>query len=517
VAGSALGGMELDGEASKLAERVVELVGELEEEENVDEGFDEFKAKKRDAERMLTQGSAADALGAAMKVLETLIAVTKLKEEMVKARLREITWLAKDAAGLFKEMGEKKGRVLALMALARSHLLRASEPDAPMAALKASREASNLFSEVADKSLQADALCLLAEAHTAKAASTPFDKVLVEEVSAAVKAAREAEDLFKELDDKPGIAKAMHVQAKALLRHSDEDEVLDGERIADEARELYHELGDNVLEVAVLMTGMTARHATSGPESALMMAKDAAEDWQQEGGRPKDVALAHLLAAGFQLELSEHEDALKCASDAQALYEKVGDRRSVAQCLETKSAVHAARKHYDEALKALDDMATLFQKIGDKKAQGAALSMAANLLLNQLSDEVEKDTEAESEKKTPVFNLIDTDVERRSAMGMEYANEATKCYEEAGDDEGVKTVAELIKFSYEKAIQIYCKSNEPDQIYYTLSKDGPLEDTSKCIKEWKIPIKEWQKDGSQQGDGFLHVFDPHPPPGMAQS
>merc|ERR1719394_1203378 len=108
--------------------------------------------------------------------------------------------------------------------------------------------------------------------------------------------------------------------------------------------------------------------------------------------------------------------------------------------------------------------------------------MAANLLLNRLSDEVEKDTIAESENKGPVGGLSPEDVTRRSAMGMEYANEATKCYEEIGDEEGVNNVNELVKFSYEKAIQIYCKNNEPDQIYYTMSKDGPTEDTSKCIK-----------------------------------
>lgn len=111
--------------------------------------------------------------------------------------------------------------------------------------------------------------------------------------------------------------------------------------------------------------------------------------------------------------------------------------------------------------------------------------------------------------------LSTEEVHKRSSDGIEFANRAAKCFEEAGYEEGSQIVTELIQSIYDRAIQIYCKTNEPDQIYYTLAADNPLEDASKCIKEWKIPMPSAGKsEAFAGGDGFLHVFDPHPPPSV---
>jgi len=502
-------------EATQLAVTILSVVKELEEEREDDDGFDDFKAKKKDAQKMMTQGTPSEALQAALSVLDVLMFLAKKRQAEVQARLREILWLGKDAAGLFKDMDDKRGRAVALKMQARSHLARSQEPDAPASALKTTKEALAIFRELRDRSMEADALCMVSEAHVAKASASPFENVVVEQVEAGAAASKEAENIYRDLQNTHGAAKALHCTAKALLKHTDEDEVLEGERFADDARELFHDLGDHASEVAVLMTGISARHVTSGPESALMMAKDAAEDWQQEGGRNKDTALAMLLAAGFQLELSEYEDALTLCTDAQALYDKVGDRRGVANALETRSAALFGKKMHREAVAALEEMATVFQKLGDIKAQGNALMMAANMLLNELSDEVESDTQAEYKKVEPKVGISTDDVHKRTSNGMEYANRATKCFEEIGDEDGIQAVKDLIQNMYNRAIRIYCDTNEPDQIYYTLSSDSPLEDASKCIKEWKIPMPSFQKtEGLDKSDGYLHIYDPHPPPKM---
>lgn len=305
------------------------------------------------------------------------------------------------------------------------------------------------------------------------------------------------------------------LRPRLLLRHTDEDEALDGERVADEARDLFHEIGDTASEVAVFLTGVSARSESSGPESALMMASDAAEDWQQEGGRPRDAALALLLAAGFQLDLGEHTAALQAAGDAQALHERAGNRRGVAQALETKAAIFFAMKRNGEALQALEEMAALFQKMGDKRSQGNAFMMAANMLLQKLSEEVETDTQAEFDKKPAKVGISTGDVHQRSADGLDYANKASKVFEEIDDEEGKQAVKDLIQGVYNKAIELYCRTNEPDMIYYMQSKDSPLLDEKKCIKEWKIPMPSFSKtEGLNRGDGFLHIYDPHPPPKM---
>lgn len=497
-----------------MAEKALELIRELEEEEDADDGFEEYKAKKKDAEKLLTQGTASQALQSSMIALEAMMAVAKLKFDLILSRIREILWLTKDAVALCKEEGDQLGRAVALITLTRVHLIRAGEPDAPQAAMKSSQEAVTLAKEVQDRSLEAEALCLVGESHIAKAIASPFEDVVLEQVNKAVAATKEAEEIYRQLDDKKGLGNALHLSARALLRHTDEDEVLEGERFADDARDIFRDIGDRASEVAVLMTGITARHATSGPESALMMARDAAEDWQQDGGRHKDVAHAQILAAAFQLELGEHDDALKLCTESQELDDRVGNKRGVAMALETRASILLAMMKIDATLKALEEMAAVYNRIDDKKAQARAFMLAANMLLHQLSEDVEKDTKAEFEKKEPEVGISTEDVHKRSAQGLEYANRASQIYTETGDEEGSKAVQELIQSAYNKAIEIYCQTNEPDQLYYTLDKDVPIDINHKptVIKEWKIPVPAFQKiEGPEKGDGFLHVFDPHPP------
>lgn len=76
-------------------------------------------------------------------------------------------------------------------------------------------------------------------------------------------------------------------------------------------------------------------------------------------------------------------------------------RRGVTSVLETRAAVLFAQKRNGEALNALEEMAALFARLADKRSQGNALLTAASMLLVQLSEEVESDTQAEYEKKEP--------------------------------------------------------------------------------------------------------------------
>merc|ERR1719210_2180650 len=110
-----------------------------------------------------------------------------------------------------------------------------------------------------------------------------------------------------------------------------------------------------------------------------MMARDAAEDWQQDGGRHKDLAHARILAAAFQLELGEHDDALKLCTESQELDDRVGNKRGVAMALETRASILLAMMKIDDALKALEDMGGLNKRLGDTKGQARAYALAANM------------------------------------------------------------------------------------------------------------------------------------------
>lgn len=501
-------------DASELSRLVLSFIEETVEDSEADAS--EFQQAKQSAERAVAHGTVETGFGlsACMLALEELLAVATCSDHGIQNRISEVIWFAKDAAEMFKDANDISGQIASLRALTRGHLARGADPDAPSSALKVAREAVDVCNAAKAEFAEAGVQLLVAEAHVAKAVATPYEDVLIDQVTCAAAAARGSEEFYKQQGDKRNQARALHCLAKALLRHTDEDEALDGERAADDAQELFNDIGDRESEVSVFLTGVSSRYETSGPESALMMASDAAEDWKQTGDRKKDVALALLLTAKFQLELNEHKEAITACTEAQALGEAVGDQRTVASALETKAAIHSGMKRYDEATQSIEEMAQVFQRMGKKNSQGRAYVLAASLLLTHLYDEVEADTKAESEGKAATAGLSTTDVHRRSGDAADFVRRASKLFDEIADEDGKKSVADLVQGIYNKAIQMYCKSKEPDQIYYVLEKDTPLEDSSKCIKEWKIPVPALKRsDGPEGSDGFVHIFDPYPPPG----
>mmetsp|Transcript_52853 Transcript_52853/g.169267 ORF Transcript_52853/g.169267 Transcript_52853/m.169267 type:complete len:515 (-) Transcript_52853:130-1674(-) len=501
------------GEAPQLARKAVQLVKDLREEGD-DDSHQELDAKLSEAERALSSKPAAEALQAAVAALEQMLAagmrtqivgnqtadgqpagnsvlITGKKAHLVKRRLREVLWVVKDAQGCFKQSGDQLGKGLALKALARVHLSRSDEPDAPMAALRCAKEAVTTLHAAGDAKREAEALSVAGDAHVMKAALSPYEKVTTDETENALQVLRQAAQLFSKLGDKKGEGKALHSAASVLLNSTDEDQQLEAERFVQEAVDLFKEIKNQDLECAAMMTMVNARMATSGPEQAVLFAKDTATDFNKEGGRPKHEATALHAAAELHLTLGELDEARDACKDAMRIFERVDHKRGVAGAMQTMYQIATAKGDNTQATRIAEDVASVFRELGDKRGEGGALVSVADLLLTKLCSEVKQDTEAATAKKDAVVGLTPDEVGRRAEEGLDYANRAFMCFEEIADEPGMAEVQAIIQASFQKGVDVYCTATEPDHIYTTLEVNGTREKES--VLEWSIDFPHAKK------------------------
>ncbi|CAJ1363435.1 unnamed protein product [Effrenium voratum] len=230
-----------------------------------------------------------------------------VRQQMVMARLGEVLWTVKDALELAKEAEDKHAEVAALKALARVHLSRLKELDAPVAAITEATKALGVLESLgeANTRLHAEVLFVLGDAQLTKALQSPFSAAREEALEAAAKTMRDAAEVYRKLEDQTWQGRAMLGAALALVGLEDEDQQMDGERLAEDAKDLFHDAGELDLEVVAMMLIVKCRITTSGLDCALLSAEDAAEDWKEEGGRPTHLAIALHTAASIYFQLKE--------------------------------------------------------------------------------------------------------------------------------------------------------------------------------------------------------------------
>jgi len=494
--------MKAGGQESELAKRAVQIMKDLGE-DGTEEDQQEFATKLAEAEKSASGRMSAQGLQAAVVALEQMlvasvrpqivgngepagntVVIGGKKAHLIKPRLREILWIIKDALGYFKDSDNQLGKGLALKALARVHLSRSYEPDAPMAALRCAKDAVATFHATGDVLHEAQAQLLASEAHRTKAGLSPYEKVMTDENERAAQTARQAIELFKKAGDQKGHAKALHGMAATLLSSDDEDQQLDAERFAEEAVQIYKELKNKEMECVATMTAISARLATSGPEAAISFAKDCAMDWKREGARPAHEGMALHAAAEIHLGLGELDDCTELCSEAMRMFERGSYKKGKGGVCQTLLQVAHSKGDSAKIVKAAEDVAAVCQEIGDKRGAGSALASAAELLLTKLALEVEQDTEAATAKKDPPVGLSTEEVGQRAEDGLDYANRAFVCFEEIGDEPGMLEVQNIISTIFQKGVDVYCTATEPDHIYTTLELDGPKEKES--VMEWSI-------------------------------
>lgn len=494
------------GQELVLAKRAVEIMKELGE-QGQDEDQKEFMEMSAEAEKAISMKPPPEALQSAIEALEQMllasvrpdivgsvtaegepagkgVIVSGKKAHLIKPRIREILWIIKDAVGCFKESGDHFGKGLAQKALARLHLARCYELDAPMAALRCAKDAVATFHALGDLQHEAQALCLASAAHRTKAGLSPYEKVTQDENVACTSTLRQAISLFKKAGDKKGEGRALHSMAVALLSSDDEDQQLDAERYVEDALQIFKELKNRELECIATMSSISARLATSGPEAAIGLAKDAALDWKKEGGRPKDEGMAMHAAAEIHLGLGELDDCTDLCQEAMRMFERGSSAVGKAGVSQTLLQVAHSKGNQEKILKASETVAIACEDAGDKRGAGSALAQVADLLLKKLISEVGQDTEAASKKEDPPVGLSTEEVGKRTEDALEYANRAFILFEEIQDEPGMAEVQNVIQGVFQKGVDIYCAATEPDRIYTTLELDGPKEKES--VLEWSI-------------------------------
>jgi tetratricopeptide (TPR) repeat protein len=556
------------GDPLTVAKKVVTIVQDLGE-DDPEEDLEDFQAKKDDANKSFASGQPGQALEAAIVALEamlevsikfhyagkydqdgTLVSKTAImsgsKSHLIKPRIREITFLIKDAIKIFKAVGDTAGQAASLMALSRAHLARGGEPDAPAAALRASAEALTLLGPLGNSLKEAEAMRLAGACQITKAGMSPFDTVMVAASDKAIEALKDAITLFKKAGNKKGQALAMYETANALLAKGDEDSIMEAEKVSEDAMDLFRFTGKKAAEVKAVMTLISCRMSTSGPDSALMLSKDTAAEYKTEKRVAHEAQATHA-AAELLMAKEEYEDAMTMCKQAEALFKQAGRKRGAAGALNTMAGIHAAKGTTQAAVEVLSEVVNIFASLGDKRAEGGANFAIADLLLGKLTDEVETETLKQGEKDTgplpfashtklddkPIENkpkeekdekklkepegLTTDDVYRRGEEGLEYAGRSFECYEMVADEPGMEAVQEIIRTNFQRGVDLYAKVCEPDIVTQILGKGKRYSWESldgfqagvvikQTKKEWKVQLNRFKKLAEQEGIEGAGVF-----------
>ncbi|CAJ1372723.1 unnamed protein product [Effrenium voratum] len=384
-----------------------------------------------------------------------------VRQQMVMARLGEVLWTVKDALELAKDAEDKHAEVAALKALARVHLSRLKELDAPVAAITEATKALGVLESLgeANTRLHAEVLFVLGDAQLTKALQSPFSAAREEALEAAAKTMRDAAEVYRKLEDQTWQGRAMLGAALALVGLEDEDQQMDGERLAEDAKDLFHDAGELDLEVVAMMLIVKCRITTSGLDCALLSAEDAAEDWKEEGGRPTHLAIALHTAASIYFQLKEGLDkaALFC-TEALELFRSAGWRRAETAVLQMLSRVESRNLNFDKSIKCINEAVVNCREMKDTRGEAEALAYQAEAVLNKLNAEENMLSAAEQQA------LADE--------GKQCSDKARDMFQELDDKEGMQIVDEVTYISTNVAVEKYCEATPPTRVITTLQSDG---------------------------------------------
>jgi len=327
--------------------------------------------------------------------------------------------------------------------------------------------------------MHAEILFLLGDAQLTKATASAFDKAREDALEAAAETLREATKIYRQLEDSRWIGQSLLGTALALVGLEDEELQMDGEWLAEEAKDLFHEAGERALEVVAMLTIVRCRCRTSGSDCAMLSAKDAAEDWKEEGGRPADVAIALSTAACLHLQQQEGlDEAVKLCEEAAALFKSVKWRRAESIVLQNLGRAQTKLQRFQESLVAIKEAVAIFNEVKDRKAEGEALAYLSEALWSKLNSPEGARLSAE-------------DAKALAAEAEKAGDDAKSILEELGDKEGLALLEEVFYEASRVAVEAFCESNPPARVITNLKPDG--HGAAETVGEWKIPRGEGQE------------------------
>jgi tetratricopeptide (TPR) repeat protein len=205
--------------------------------------------------------------------------------------------IAKEAVGLFRAMGSRKGEAEMMLKIAEVHLYK----DEPDQAIAVAREARAIYTEVNDPHGEAQALHITINANMSNE----------EDTDDALTAAKDVVKLFQGRDrktadeDKKAVANALHTLAQVHLARFEAQEALEA---AQSAQTYFLEANEKKYGTALVLNTISQIHQVDGKMAdALKAAKQSMEVYQEIGYRPGEANALHNVA---YLELTAIFDAV---------------------------------------------------------------------------------------------------------------------------------------------------------------------------------------------------------------
>jgi len=341
--------------------------------------------------------------------------------------------------------------------------------------------------------LHAEILFVLGDAQLTKALKSPFSQAREEALEAAAETMRKATEAFRKLEDVRWTGRSMLGTALALVGVEDEDQQMDGERLAEDAKDLFHEASEWDLEVVAVMIIVKCRITTSGLDCALLSAEDAAEDWKEEGGRPEHVAIALHSAASIYFQLKENlEKAALYCEEALKLFRAAQWRRAESAVLQTLSRVESLNRNFDKSISAIKEAVANYIDMQDRRGEAESLTFAAEASLSRLNAEE---------------HMLPTEQAKALAdEGRDFSDQAGNIFRELGDKEGLQMVDEVMYLASSVAVERYCEATQPTRMITNLKSDG--NGASEMFGEWlidrgegmdKLRVRRLMKNGRCEG------------------
>jgi len=271
----------------------------------------------------------------------------------------------------------------------------------------------------------------------------------------AMKAAKEALTMFKELKDENGVADILRIMIHVHISNNRRKEAAD---LASAELEVFKKSGSKSGEAKMLLSLAEANYDCRGSKYREAALKDAhsASSMFHELSDKKMVGISLLALMNIQMKMKADAEAFKSADLAFQLFTELGDKKSQALVLHAHAALKVRGQAFDQGLTMSKQALSLFRELGLKKLEGFEMQCIANWYL---MEEKTEDSIAWAEKATDLFRSIkyvkgemaalETVVQANLASGdpvaaIEEAQSALKRSRKLGDVQGEVAALEMV-------------------------------------------------------------------------
>jgi predicted ATPase/DNA-binding CsgD family transcriptional regulator/Tfp pilus assembly protein PilF len=167
--------------------------------------------------------------------------------------------------------------------------------------------------------------------------------------------------LFRDLDDLPGVEGTLHALALVASRQGDNDTA---RRLLQDALDLARTRGDRLGIGHALYNLANVLHEQGQYDTARSLLEESLV-LKREAGLQRDVGLALLTLGAIAMDQRDHAGARTCYEESLAGCREAGDQRAAALSLANLGAVDTADGDYTSAQRHLTESATIHQQLGD--------------------------------------------------------------------------------------------------------------------------------------------------------